>query len=586
MSNFVVPIRGMHCKSCEILIEKNLKKIPGVTSVKAHQGSGKAQVEAHHQIAPELIADAVHNAGYEVGEKEKLPWFSRDTNDYLELAIIVIILGVLYLSAKGYGLFAISLIPSGTGLLIALVVGLVAGVSTCMALIGGLVLGVAARYAEMHPEATPTQKFRPHLIFNAGRVAGYTVFGGMIGLIGKAFQPSPNVLGILTIVVGAVMIFLGLKLIEIFPALRDKSLALPASIGKFLGVHNKDTAEYSHARAGVTGTLTFFLPCGFTQAMQLYAVSTGSFAQGAMIMGLFAVGTAPGLLSVAGLASVLKGQAARRFFMATGLLVILLGSYNIVNASRLISFGPAAQGTVVSDLEPQVVTMTQSDSGYSPNSFTVEKGRPVKWVITSTNPYTCASSLVMRKYGIIKNLQKGQNVIEFTPTEVGTIPFSCSMGMYRGIFTVVDSNNSDGRAAAGQNVGAAVAAAGTGGGCSAGGGGCGGCGGGGKQFVPQPGDVEESTTAADTQVLKATYTVAKGMTPNTFTVKKGKPVELDLDAKEDGRGCMGSIMIRGFAAPQLIRRGPMKLAFTPTETGTVSVTCAMGVPHGRIAVID
>ncbi|OGY90750.1 MAG: hypothetical protein A3B31_03770 [Candidatus Komeilibacteria bacterium RIFCSPLOWO2_01_FULL_53_11] len=582
MSNFIVPIRGMHCKSCEILIEKHLKKIPGVTSVKAHQRAGKAEVVAHRQIAPELIADAVKTAGYEVGEKEKLPWVSRDANDYLELGIIALILAVLFLSAKGYGLFSVSLIPSGSGLVIALLVGLVAGVSTCMALIGGLVLGVAARYAEMHPEATPAKKFRPHLVFNAGRIAGYALFGGMIGLIGKAFQPSPNLLGLLTIIVGAVMIFLGLKLIEIFPALRDKSLALPASIGKFLGVHNKDSAEYSHIRAGITGALTFFLPCGFTQAMQLYAVSTGSFASGAAIMGLFALGTAPGLLSVAGLASVLKGQAARRFFMAAGLLVILLGSYNLVNASRLISFGSVNQDAVVSNQEPQVVTMTQSDTGYSPNSFTVVKGRPVKWIITSTNPYTCASSIVMRKYGITQNLKKGQNVIEFTPTEVGTIPFSCSMGMYRGTFTVIDSADSGEEGVSQKTDTATVAAAGAG--CSAGGGGGGGCGGG-QKFVPQPGTVEESATSG-TQVLKATYTVAKGMVPNTFTVKKGKPVELDLDAKEDGRGCMGSIMISGVTRPQPIRRGSMKLTFTPTETGTVSVTCAMGVPHGRIAVID
>jgi plastocyanin domain-containing protein len=29
-------------------------------------------------------------------------------------------------------------------------------------------------------------------------------------------------------------------------------------------------------------------------------------------------------------------------------------------------------------------------------------------------------------------------VIEFTPNETGSIPFSCSMGMYRGVITVVD----------------------------------------------------------------------------------------------------------------------------------------------------
>src|SRR3989344_4226568 len=153
MSIFVVPIRGMHCKSCEILIEKNLKKIPGVTSVKAHQRAGRADVVANRQIAPEQIADAVKTAGYEVGEKEKLPWISRDANDYLELGIIALILAVLFLSAKGYGLFSVSLVPSGTGLVIALLVGLVAGVSTCMALIGGVGLGGGARCAAVYPDA-------------------------------------------------------------------------------------------------------------------------------------------------------------------------------------------------------------------------------------------------------------------------------------------------------------------------------------------------------------------------------------------------------------------------------------------------
>ena len=574
----------MHCRSCELLIEKNIKKIPGVTAVKANQRIGKADVQIEHQISPEQIEEAVHNAGYEVGEKEKLPWISKNSNDYTELVVIALGLGLVFLAAKGYGLFSLSIIPSGTGLAIALLVGLVAGVSTCMAMIGGLVLGVAARYAEMHPEATPGQKFRPHLIFNAGRIAGYTLFGGAIGLIGKAFQPSPNVLGVLTIVVGAVMIFLGLKLIEIFPALRDKSLTLPTSIGKFLGMNN-ETKEYSHLRAGITGALTFFLPCGFTQAMQLYAVSTGSFVSGATIMGLFALGTAPGLLSVAGLASVLKGQTARRFFMAAGLVVILLGTYNIVNASHLISFGGPIQNTVASNLEPQVVTMTQSGSGYAPNTFTIEKGRPVKWVITSTNPYTCASSIVMPSYRISRNLQQGENVIEFTPTSTGVIQFSCSMGMYRGQFTVVNSNGSGNNAVSQKPDTVLAAVVPTGQGCSAGGGGCG-CGGGGKKFVPQQGTVEQDTAAANVQVLKASYAVATDMVPNRFTVKKGIPVELDLDAQEDGQGCMGSIMIPGVVPAQAIRRGPMKLAFTPTQAGTVSVTCAMGVPHGRITVVD
>ncbi|MDR2416217.1 MAG: sulfite exporter TauE/SafE family protein [Candidatus Peribacteria bacterium] len=39
--------------------------------------------------------------------------------------------------------------------------------------------------------------------------------------------------------------------------------------------------------------MTFFVPCGFTFAMQLYAMQTGSFLSGGVVMLLFAVGTLP-----------------------------------------------------------------------------------------------------------------------------------------------------------------------------------------------------------------------------------------------------------------------------------------------------
>ncbi|MEI6118848.1 MAG: sulfite exporter TauE/SafE family protein [bacterium] len=74
----------------------------------------------------------------------------------------------------------------------------------------------------------------------------------------------------------------------------------------------------------VTGALTFFLPCGFTFAMQVYAISTGNFLQGALVMGIFALGTLPGLLSIGAVASFVKGNAAKYFYRFVGVLVLLL----------------------------------------------------------------------------------------------------------------------------------------------------------------------------------------------------------------------------------------------------------------------
>src|SRR3989344_1409081 len=445
MNKIIVPIKGMHCRSCEILIENNLKKISGVHRVEANHKAGQVEI-FYNECLPsdESIKQAIQEAGYAVGHKDDLPWLSKDKNDYVNLLKGAGILFALYAIANWLGLFSLGVNTESTSLFVVLIVGLVAGISTCMALVGGLVLGLSARHAELHPEISTRQKFIPHLYFNSGRILGFGFLGGIIGLLGSVIRPSSGTLGLMTIVIGGVMIFLGLKLVEIFPALNDKNISLPKSVYKFFGL-NKEQKEYSHKGSFITGALTFFLPCGFTQAMQLYAVSTGSFFQGFLVMSLFALGTAPGLLGIGGLASVFKGRRARVFFATAGLAVILFGWFNITNGSQIVFRGKVNTDSAVTiSGEVQEVRMTQGGLGYSPNQFTVEKGKKVKWIITSTNAFTCASSIVMPKYGIDKSLEKGENVIEFVPTEVGEVPFSCSMGMYRGKFTVVEAGATGG----------------------------------------------------------------------------------------------------------------------------------------------
>lgn len=585
MPKITVPIKGMHCRSCEIMIEKNLKKIVGINKVDVSHQAGAAHIYCDKTLpTSEAIKQAVKDAGYDIGRQEPLTWLSRDKNDYVNLLKGAAILVILYFMAKGLGLFTLGVDTESTSLLVVLVVGLVAGISTCMALVGGLVLGISARHAELHPEISAKQKFMPHLYFNLGRVLGFAVLGGVIGLIGSVASPSTGTLGFMTVFIGGVMIFLGLKLVEIFPALKNKSLSLPKGLAHFLGL-NKEQKEYSHKGSFITGALTFFLPCGFTQAMQLYAVSSGSFTRGAIIMALFALGTAPGLLGIGGLASIFKGQKAKVFFAGTGLAVIMLGWFNIANGSQLLFPGKAGNGLGVSDSSGvQEVRMTQSGSGYSPNEFTVEKGKKVKWIINSTSQFTCASSIIMPKYGISRGLQKGENIIEFTPTEVGQIQFTCSMGMYRGVFNVVAAGGAALNARSGQN----IAALPQGQGCAAGGGGCG-CGGGG---APKKA-LDSAPTAAvknsgNEQVITTQYTLNEDIVPNRFTVKKGIPVKFEVDVKENGQGCMSTIMVPGlYNNPQLLTGGQkIVMAFTPDQTGDYDITCAMGVPRGVIAVTN
>ncbi|HMN19395.1 MAG TPA: sulfite exporter TauE/SafE family protein, partial [Candidatus Moranbacteria bacterium] len=573
-----VSVQGMHCRSCELLIEEEISKIPEVTRAVSDHKRGVAEVYYGEQKpAAEKIEQAIRQAGYSVGASGKKAFFSKNPQDYRDLGVAFLFLAGLYLVWKSLGFAEIKVggVSDPSGLAVVLLVGLTAGISTCMALVGGLVLGISARHTELHPEATPLEKFRPHLFFNGGRIVGYALLGGLLGSLGSLLQFSAVTLGLLTIAVGIVMLVLGIKLTGVFPRLESATLTLPKGVSKLLGIKRHHEKEYSHRGAFVSGALTFFLPCGFTQAMQLYAVSTGSFAQGALIMGVFALGTAPGLLGIGGLTSLVKGIFAKRFFKFAGILVIFLAFFNIANGYNLTGW----QGVALEKTQPgaanvadpnvtqengvQVVRMTESSRGYSPNKFTIQKGVPVKWVIDAQDPYSCAASLMIAKLGIRQNLKAGENVIEFTPKEAGRLLFSCSMGMYTGVFNVVEQGSDE--ALSTQDESDKEVPAGT---CSAsaasGKGACGAA-----KTTVQNDAVQAKATAAQIvngkQLIKTVYTQDGDIAPSEFVVKSGQAVRLEIDVQEDGFGCMSTVMIPGlYNRPELLREGEkIVMEFTP-----------------------
>jgi len=347
-----------------------------------------------------------------------------------------------------------------------------------------------------------------------------------------------------------------------------------------------------------------------------------------VVMGLFALGTVPGLLAVGGLTSAVKGAFARKFFKFAGLVILIFAMFNITNGFNLTGFNFAYGKTenlslndpnVTLENGVQVVRMKETGSGYSPNRFTIKQGIPVRWIIDAQAPYSCAASLSLPKYNIRKYLTAGENIIEFTPKETGRIPFSCSMGMYTGVFNVVDKN---GKAPATINLnstptanasaggcgrgGTATASAGgcgggsaasgasagsCGGGASGGGGGGCGCGGGGKPVIPSIGSVTNSPAVnnganASGQVITSNFTVSSDIVPNTFTVNAGAPVRYVINPTEDGVGCMYAIMVPGLYNDPIPLQANQQIVmnFTPSQPGEYPITCGMGVPRGKIVV--
>jgi sulfite exporter TauE/SafE len=383
----------------------------------------------------------------------------QDTNssrDYVEIgAAFVVMVGILF------GLNQFDLLPQrltisdemSYGLVFA--IGLVASVSSCMAVAGGLLVAIAAKYNEMSSNLTSFQRLKPHLYFNAGRIVSYTLLGGAVGALGATLTLSPEVNGILTIVASAVMILLGLQMLRLFPAMTRFMPTMP----KALSHRIHDLAERdTKGSASLLGAATFFLPCGFTQALQLYVLSKASFTTGALTMLAFSLGTLPALLSLSAVSSFASGAFQGRFLTFAGAAVIVLGLLNI-QYGVVLTGGDLGAAPPADSVKPTSVAMAQSTptgakqiavmrvSGYeySPNRFTVTQGVPVEWRIDGRDAAGCGRVLISPGLGIRKYLSSdGPTIIAFTPQKTGDFGFNCGMGMMTpgSKFTVVPKASS------------------------------------------------------------------------------------------------------------------------------------------------
>ena len=442
------PVRGMTCRSCEVRIGRFVGRLPGVERVAASVVSGQVTVECSAPVPAADIAREIGRAGYEVGRD---PWVERDPVIWGTVgAGFVVLLGlVIAVQQAGVGEVAGAAGDLSTGgLAVALLLGLAAGVSTCMALVGGLVLGLSATYqAGRAGSAGRGASMRPALVFVGGRIVGYALFGAVLGALGASIAMPPQVTAVLMLGVALVMLLVGTRLTGLSPRLAGWSPTLPMGLGRRLGLDGSAAGgAYSHARTVVLGALSFFLPCGFTQAVQVFALSTGSPAYAAALLGTFALGTAPGLLALAGVPVFVPSRAKPTLLRLVGVVVVGFALLNASAGLRLSGVSlTLASSAGAAAVDPAVLgadgverlTTYQDAGGYSPSNVAIYAGYPVEWTVVSSNTSTCAASIFAPGVDIRSSLHKGPNTFSLPPLPAGVLRYTCAMGMYAAQITVV-----------------------------------------------------------------------------------------------------------------------------------------------------
>ncbi len=454
MKKYKFKVTGMHCAACEITLEKVAMTIPGAVKARANTALGNLKIYAEREPSLRHLNEILSDTPYQVRREGEAGKSSEvGVNRWSEIGAVALLLLSVYILLK-----KLNLLPEGFGVKeemsygFIFLLGLVAAFSTCMAVTGGLLVSISTRLLEQGMKKASL--WRAQLSFNLGRIISYTLLGGLVGILGSSLSLSPKISGLIAVIASLAMMVLGVQMLGVFPKLGLLGLKMPKIFGHF----SHQQAKSGGAKPFVLGALTFFLPCGFTQALQLYVLSQGGFTLGALTMGIFALGTLPGLLSVGALANFLQGTAKRYFVTTAGIIVIALGVFGLGGGANLLGVGKilAKANTAVSVSLPKApekednvasenkVKMKIEDYDYFPANFTVSANTDIDWVVDGRRAAGCARILIQPDLDIQEILpQEGTKTIKVNFPKPGFYPFFCAMGMTTpgAGFTVTNSTN-------------------------------------------------------------------------------------------------------------------------------------------------
>ena len=600
-------VEGMHCAACEILIEKKLLELDNVHAVEASTSKSSVLVE-HEGRAPGIdrLNKLFKPEEYSFtlsppARNSRSPWVV-----FAKVAVAVVIAVALMVLLQKAGLSKLVTVDSKSALPAFLLLGLVAGFSSCAALVGGIVLSMSKQWGEIYSTDDPLKKrLEPHMLFNTGRLISYAGLGAVLALVGGSLRLTPSLSAILVLVISFVMIALGLQMLGI-RFLQRFQFTMPKSVTRYVADETHFKGRYMPF---AMGALTFFVPCGFTITAQSFALLSGEPLQGSLIMLFFALGTLPMLLIIAfsSVKFLEKPRLATTFLKVAGVIVLFFALFNINNQFVVLNMpsladlsGTGAESGAVSNGSKlpeivggkQILKMEASASGYSPDNLMVRADIPVRWEIEDTGTSGCTNAVISKDLfsGEIALTPGKTSTKEFTPKEPGRYKFSCWMGMVSGTIDVIDEKSEQDAAKKPEgpksdteqsqaSVSPADAAK--------------------KPEGPKT-DTEQgqvSASPADAtsglpaivdgkQILKMEAS-ASGYSPDHLKVRSGVPVRWEI--RDTGtEGCTNAIKAVSLF-PGEIQLKPGKTStkeFTPTKLGRFRFSCWMGMVEGVIDVVD
>lgn len=431
-----ISVWGMHCSSCELILEKEISQLKWVEVQKINHKNGKIELEIQNEEQLSEVQKIIEENGFTL-------WWHilKKRLDFQDIMIRIIVTFALLIWFYLFHLFDIyRFLPDTQNMSFsgAFLVWVIASLSSCLVITGGIIIGFS-RYFDA------SSRMVSHVwvqsLFQLWRLAWFFIFGGILGYLGSIVELNLWFTGVLTFLVGGILLYMGLYILGLVPNISRFGLTLPKSIV------SKLEASSHPLVAPFVGAGTFFLPCWFTQSLQLLAISTGDFLSWALIMFFFALGTFPVLFSVWLGSSYFKGKKFPLLNMVIWIIVVVFGLITLVNSYNLlwVWWTRNTQETWIEIQENKNIsfeTIRVSHNGWStvPGEIELEQWGNYKIIITpEKNGIWCMTTQVIPKLSRnVSYVQAGVPIIyEIENAKKWTYPIVCaSMGMSQWVIVV------------------------------------------------------------------------------------------------------------------------------------------------------
>ena len=426
MKKIYIKIDGIHCVNCEntikyaLLSDKKIKRVSFDGFI--------AIVTCENNTKENDLIKVINDLGYYTNKDNISDDINNLRNNIKLKEFVIILVSIIFIcfllyKVFGYNIFnMIPTIDSSVTYGMLFMTGLLTSIH-CISMCGSINLVATVNNDNKRSIKRP-------LLYNIGRIISYTIIGGLVGLVGKIISFNNIVNGIIIILASIVMLLMSLTMLNVIKV-------------RFKFIKYK----VSNRNPFIIGLLNGLTPCGPLQAMQIYALSTGSVLKGVLSMLLFGLGTVPLMLVTGVIFSSMKGKTKILINKIASVLILIL---SIVMFNRgLLSldidilknnnYGDYVKTTIIGDY--QEIDFDLEYDNYK--DIIVQKDIPVKIIINASKDKLtgCNNEIIINEYGIKKKLEVGENIIEFIPKDTKTISYTCWMNMIKNNIKVIDDIN-------------------------------------------------------------------------------------------------------------------------------------------------